>query len=1031
MAAPDNSTYLLVHQDTVNLNNSRTIAVGTGFATTDGGSGGVLTILAAGKLASLNSLGASGLVTYNSGTSLLSPISLTSTDGSVGITNPTGVGGAPNFSVVADKTVQKVQVYNSTSLVSTGSKLRFLAGNNVAVSIATNAGYSDVTISSAGVPAILPVTRGGTGLASVAAFNLLLGNGAGTLNVLAPGATAGYVLTSNGAGAAPSWQAGGGGGGGAPTDAHYVTTQANGTLTNEENLGALASGVLFSDVSSSISTLSSITPTTSGYVLTSTGPSTAPTWQPGGSGSLGPTLTTIASLTIAAGDLLVGSGVNAMTNLAKGTTDQYLKVNSSGDIVWVGLPGILPNLGTVTGTTTGSLLVGTGASTFGNFAVSSTSGQVISSNGTTLAWITPAPTAATYITKTPSSGLSAEFPLSSMSTGIMMVAASTGDLTTAAPGVDYVAPSTILTSIVSAGSQIGSLLVGSGANTVSKLVPGTTSGHVLTSTGGSSAPTWQAVPSSGAPTNATYITQTPNGSLSAEFPLSGMNTGIVMVTNGTGALTTASAGTDYVAPSTILTSIVTAGADAGSLLVGSNTNVLSKLSGSTSGFVLTSTGPTTQPSWQAAPATGAPVGAHYVTTQSDGTLTNEENLGNLTSGVIFSDVSGSVSTLSAILPTTSGYVLTSTGPTTAPTWQVTGGASLGATLTTISNLTVVSGDLLVGNGSQSMTNLAKGTAEQFLKVNSLGNIVWAGLPGILPNLGTVTGTATGSLLVGTGSGTFGNFAVSSTAGQVVSSDGTTLAWTTPADTAATYITKTSNSSLSNEFALSTMSSGIMMVTTATGALSTATAGTDYVAPATILTSIVTAGSQIGSLLVGSGTDTVSKLAPTTSGYVLTSTGPTSAPTWQNPSAAPSAGTYLTTTDLTASLPNSTNLAAQGTGLLFSSVASGTSTVTSTIGASGTVPYSTGSAIAWRDTPTFASGTATLTAGANPTVVVLTSAVSTSPLSRIFLTPIFDGSTVVANVLPIYPGALSHGFSFTIGLSGTIASDLKVSWMVVN
>jgi len=49
----------------------------------------------------------------------------------------------------------------------------------------------------------------------------------------------------------------------------------------------------------------------------------------------------------------------------------------------------------------------------------------------------------------------------------------------------------------------------------------------------------------GAPTDATYITQTANGSLSAEQALSSLSTGLVKVTTGTGVLSTASAGTDY------------------------------------------------------------------------------------------------------------------------------------------------------------------------------------------------------------------------------------------------------------------------------------------------------------------------------------------------------------------------------------------------------------------------------------------------------------------------------------------------------
>ena len=53
----------------------------------------------------------------------------------------------------------------------------------------------------------------------------------------------------------------------------------------------------------------------------------------------------------------------------------------------------------------------------------------------------------------------------------------------------------------------------------------------------------------GAPTNATYITQTSNGSLSSEQSLSSLSTGLVKVTTGTGVLTSAASGTDF-APAT-------------------------------------------------------------------------------------------------------------------------------------------------------------------------------------------------------------------------------------------------------------------------------------------------------------------------------------------------------------------------------------------------------------------------------------------------------------------------------------------------
>lgn len=63
-------------------------------------------------------------------------------------------------------------------------------------------------------------------------------------------------------------------------------------------------------------------------------------------------------------------------------------------------------------------------------------------------------------------------------------------------------------------------------------------------------PSWAECPGagSGAPTDATYITQTPQAGLSAEQALSALATGILKSTNGTGVLSIAAAGTDYVAP---------------------------------------------------------------------------------------------------------------------------------------------------------------------------------------------------------------------------------------------------------------------------------------------------------------------------------------------------------------------------------------------------------------------------------------------------------------------------------------------------
>lgn len=73
--------------------------------------------------------------------------------------------------------------------------------------------------------------------------------------------------------------------------------------------------------------------------------------------------------------------------------------------------------------------------------------------------------------------------------------------------------------------------------------------------------------SGGAPTDATYITQTANGALSAEQALSALATGLMKVTTGTGVITTAAANTDYLAAAAINLAASGAGGVTGNLPV--------------------------------------------------------------------------------------------------------------------------------------------------------------------------------------------------------------------------------------------------------------------------------------------------------------------------------------------------------------------------------------------------------------------------------------------------------------------------------
>lgn len=142
----------------------------------------------------------------------------------------------------------------------------------------------------------------------------------------------------------------------------------------------------------------------------------------------------------------------------------------------------------------------------------------------------------------------------------LLKGAGTSAITAAVAGTDYLAPAAIGVTVQGYDADLGViggladpnadrilfwddsagayayLTVGSGLS-----IAGTT----ITASGGGG----------GAPDGATYITQTPDGTLSAEQALSALGTGLVKNTTGTGVLSIAAAGTDYVAPDADITSI--------------------------------------------------------------------------------------------------------------------------------------------------------------------------------------------------------------------------------------------------------------------------------------------------------------------------------------------------------------------------------------------------------------------------------------------------------------------------------------------
>jgi len=86
------------------------------------------------------------------------------------------------------------------------------------------------------------------------------------------------------------------------------------------------------------------------------------------------------------------------------------------------------------------------------------------------------------------------------------------------------------------------------------------------------------------------------------------------------------------------------------------------------------------------------------------------------------------------------------------------------------------GDLLIGSGNATVTNLAKGTAGQSLIMNGT-SVAW-GTPTDTTKIPLSTVSASGDLVVGTGASAVGRLAIGG-AGTVLSSNGSALSWQTP------------------------------------------------------------------------------------------------------------------------------------------------------------------------------------------------------------------------------------------------------------
>ncbi len=151
--APNTSTYNLVFPDTANLPNSRVLTSDSGILLQDSGPGNNYNITTQGNLRNLANFGITGFLTYNLTSSTFSGITLTSNP-TINIANPTGVGGNPFFSVIPDSSTQRITTQTGGVDKATKSKLNFMSGSYISISIFDNVDQnsSDVTISAVGFP---------------------------------------------------------------------------------------------------------------------------------------------------------------------------------------------------------------------------------------------------------------------------------------------------------------------------------------------------------------------------------------------------------------------------------------------------------------------------------------------------------------------------------------------------------------------------------------------------------------------------------------------------------------------------------------------------------------------------------------------------------------------------------------------------------------------------------------------------------------------------------------------------------------
>ncbi len=538
-----------------------------------------------------------------------------------------------------------------------------------------------------GVSGTLSVANGGTGVNTIDQYSIIMGNGSDAVLSISP-SLSGYVLTSNGVGAPPTFQQ--------PALVN-LTTGISGTLapahggTGQTSLSAVTVGKASAVVGgmanyllyqSGVDTTDFISPSTAGYVLVSNGLNAPPTFQ-----------SIIAPI---AYNISGGTANNIVYQSATNTTG-FISPLTAGYILTSNGPGAPPSFQApisidLTTKVSGILPVangGTGASSLSVITVGKasaiaggTANSVVYQSATnTTGFISPV--TAGYILTSNGVGAAPTFQqpaLVSLTTGI------SGTLSVANGGTG----ATSLTQY--------NIVMGNGTNSLSSISP-SSAGYVLTSNGVGAAPTFQ------------------------QLALVSLTAGI------SGVLSPAHGGTGQtsLAAVTVGKATAVAGGSANNIVYQTATDSTGFISPSFAGYGLISNGTGAAPSFQ-------PIVAVTSTNVSGGTANS----------IVYQSAVGTTGFINAAI---SGYVLTSNGVGIAPTFQQPALVSL---------TTGISGTLAPANGGTGQTSLSAVTVGKATAING-GTANYMVYQSAVDTTGFISPSTAGYGLISNGTGSAPSF----------------------------------------------------------------------------------------------------------------------------------------------------------------------------------------------------------------------------------------------------------------------------------